>query len=556
MAAGTATRARSVRTQFLVNTAAACLLASAVSAAVVIGWTGDATVGGAAFGISAVVGIAMLARMRNALVEPTVHMASRFEGIVSLGNFRDRLEKTGQFEIDSLVDPVNRLLAKLEQSDRVVTDLKAQTARQIAEEAKTLQAQIEEQRSAMKQLVLAKAAAEETSLAKSAFLFNMSHELRTPLNAIMGYSELLREGAEDDDAEQRAKDTAKILGAGRHLLALINAVLDLSKIEAGRVELEVETVDVGQLLQEVVSTSESLAAAQRNALTLELADGLGSMHSDPTKIRQVLINLLGNASKFTTDGSIVVEALRERELADCIVIRVKDTGIGMTSEELQGLFREFKQGRAARERPERGTGLGLAISQALCQLLGGGISVESTPGVGSVFTVKLPAEVKKTADRSPRSVPNRENKGDDPSQPAVLIIDHDAGSRELVHRITSRLGLRLVEATSASEGYRLAVVHEPVAIVLEVALSGQNGWGLLERLSHLPLIGKVPIIVVSVNQDQARSKSLGAVAHFSKPVPTQQLFALLKEMAAKRKSATPPAAASSQAGARAAVSAV
>jgi CheY-like chemotaxis protein len=209
----------------------------------------------------------------------------------------------------------------------------------------------------------------------------------------------------------------------------------------------------------------------------------------------------------------------------------------MTTEEQQGLFREFKQGRAARERPESGTGLGLAISQALCHLLGGAISVESAAGIGSTFTVRLPAEVQAAPAVQPRPVSAAGTARDDVWRPAVLVIDHDAGARELVRRVTARLGFRMLEATTASEGYRLAVVHEPVAIVLEVALSGQNGWALLERLGQLPVVGSVPVVVVSVNEDQARSRSLGATAHLRKPVPTQQLSILLKELAARRTAA-------------------
>jgi CheY-like chemotaxis protein len=247
----------------------------------------------------------------------------------------------------------------------------------------------------------------------------------------------------------------------------------------------------------------------------------------------VLLNLLGNAAKFTTGGTITLEARRERELADWLVIRVKDTGIGMSAEEQQGLFREFKQGQAALERPERGSGLGLAISQALCQLLGGAISVESSAGVGSTFTVRLPAQMRQTKDARPRALPTA-SQADDASRPAVLVIDQDAGARELVRRVVERAGLRMIEAMSASEGYRSAVIHEPLAIVLEVALAGQNGWHLLERLVQIPVVNKAPVIVVSVDDNKGRSAALGAVAHFAKPVPTQQLFSVLKDLAGAR----------------------
>ena len=529
------------------ETAGACLTALAVSAAGVIGWTliagpaGQSTLRDilvflAVFILAAVAGVVRLKRAREVILEPVLNLSFAFKRIVSVGNYRDRAEKPDAVEFAELGEQFNLLLDRVEQQDRAVAEVKARCDKQIEDVTRATQAELDQSRQTLKELVLAKAAAEETSMAKSAFLFNMSHELRTPLNAIMGYSEILQEEAEDDAAPQRAKDVAKILGAGRHLLTLINAVLDLSKIEAGRLELEAETFDVGQLLSDVVSTSESLAAAQNNVLTLKASDGLGTMHSDATKVRQVLLNLLGNASKFTTNGTITLEVERERQLADWIIFRVKDTGIGMSPEEQQGLFREFKQGRTAQQRPDRGSGLGLAISQALSQLMGGVIQAESTLGVGSTFTVRLPAQLSPASGR-PAGLPGRapapaSKAGDDPKRPAVLVIDHDPVARELVQRATSRLGYRLIEAANASDGYRLAVVHEPVAIVMEVVLSGQNGWGLLERLAHLPVLGRLPIVVVSVSDDEARSRSLGAVAHLKKPVPTQQLFLVLKDLAA------------------------
>jgi len=518
-----------------------------VSAAGVVAWTfiagpsdqskvRDILVYLVLFAVAGAVGVMRLKRAREVLLEPVFNLSFAFKRIVSVGNFRDRAEMPEAVEFAELAEQFNLLLERVEQQDKAVADVRAQRDKYIEEQNSATQAELAQSRQTLKEMMLAKAAAEETSLAKSAFLFNMSHELRTPLNAIMGYSELLKEDAEDEAAEQRAKDVNKILGAGRHLLTLINAVLDLSKIEAGRLELEAETFDVAQLLADVVSTSESLAAAQNNTLTLKAADGLGTMHSDATKVRQVLLNLLGNASKFTTNGTITLEVERESHLSDWIIFKVKDTGIGMSPEEQKGLFREFKQGRQAQQRPDRGSGLGLAISQALCQLMAGVIQAESTLGVGSTFTVRLPAQLSAAANRAAGSAPRPPAPGsrvaDDPKRPAVLVIDSDPVARELVQRATTRLGYRLIEAINASDGYRLAVVHEPVAIVLEVVLSGQNGWGLLERLTHLPVLDKRPIVVVSVSDDEARSRSLGAVAHLKKPVPTQQLFLLLKDLSA------------------------
>jgi len=238
----------------------------------------------------------------------------------------------------------------------------------------------------------ARAEAERASLAKSEFLANMSHELRTPLNAILGYSEMLGEDARAAGAEQTAADLDKVTSAGRHLLALINGVLDLSKIEAGRMELHVETVDAAAVVRRVVDTSGPLASAGGNALTVEGLDQLGAIQSDALKLQQVLLNLVGNACKFTSNGRVHLACARQRgDEGDRLVVAVKDTGIGMTPEQMSRLFTQFMQADSSATRQYGGTGLGLAISQRLCRLMGGDITVESRFGQGSTFIVHLPA---------------------------------------------------------------------------------------------------------------------------------------------------------------------
>lgn len=245
---------------------------------------------------------------------------------------------------------------------------------------------------AVAEAVHARAAAEDANVAKSAFLANMSHELRTPLNAILGYSEMLAEDARAQGASDTAADLERVTAAGRHLLALVTDVLDLSKIEAGRMDLHVDTVDVAAVVRHVVETSGTLAAAGGNELRVAGLDALGTIRSDAIKLQQVLLNLVGNACKFTSHGRVHVDCRRERgESTDWVVIDVTDTGIGMTPEQMTRLFSQFMQADSSTTRRFGGTGLGLAISQKLCVMLGGTITVQSEFGRGSTFTVRVPA---------------------------------------------------------------------------------------------------------------------------------------------------------------------
>ena len=291
-------------------------------------------------------------------------------------------EMLGLIQVDTCTAPRGFTAEDLQ----ILTGISAQAA--IALHAKAAE-------HAQEELRRAKAAAEQANRAKSTFLANMSHELRTPLNAIIGYSEMLIEDAEDLGHHATLSDLRKIHGAGKHLLALINDILDLSKIEAGKMELYLETFDVPRLLEEVRCTVQP--AARQNATTLDIsvADNVDMMHADLTKVRQSLLNLLSNACKFTAQGRITLHVTRETvDGSDWLLFRVHDTGIGLTAEQVGMLFQEFVQVDASTTRKYGGTGLGLAISRRFCQMMGGDISAASVLGQGSTFTIRLPVEVR------------------------------------------------------------------------------------------------------------------------------------------------------------------
>lgn len=257
------------------------------------------------------------------------------------------------------------------------------------------------------QLAAARVAAESANRMKSTFLANMSHELRTPLNAIIGYSEMLQEDAEDGGTTEMIPDLKRIQAAGKHLLHLINDILDLSKVEAGKIELYFESLEVRPFIDDIVSTVQPLVEKNANHLVVTLSPGVGTIHSDVTRLRQCLFNLLSNACKFTREGRIGLNV--ERQIAanhDWISFAVTDSGIGMTEEQMSRIFVAFQQADQSTTRQFGGTGLGLTITRRLCRMMGGDVGVESEPGKGSTFTIRIPAMVNATsADAAGESHP-------------------------------------------------------------------------------------------------------------------------------------------------------
>ncbi len=363
---------------------------------------------------------------------------------------------------------------------------------------------------------------------KSEFLANMSHELRTPLNAIIGYSEMLQEDAADLGAEQFTEDLGRINTAGKHLLELINAVLDLSKIEAGKMELYLETFEVAGLVRDIAGVIQPLAGRNANRLEVDCPPETGTMRADLTKVRQALFNLLSNACKFTERGTVALAVAREASGGrEFIVFRVSDTGIGMTPEQLTRLFEAFSQADAATTRRYGGTGLGLALSRRLCRMMGGDVTVESAAGRGSIFAIRLPALVA-PAPESP--APPAEA-----AAPAsavigtVLVIDDEPAVRDLMQRFLIREGFRVVTAAGGEEGLRRARELRPDAITLDVMMPGMDGWAVLSALKADAAVADIPVVMLTIVDDKNLGYALGASDYLTKPIDRERLVAVLRQ---------------------------
>jgi signal transduction histidine kinase len=415
-----------------------------------------------------------------------------------------------------------------------------QAKKELAEQKNQIQDQYTIIEKALQSALDANDAARQATLAKSAFLANMSHELRTPLNAIIGYSEMLAEDAQAAGQADQIADLRRIQTAGKHLLGLINGVLDLSKIEAGKMKLYLETFDVAAVIDEVVGTARPLVENNGNRLEIRCPSNIGSLKEDITKVRQVLLNLLSNAGKFTENGTVTLEVWRENRLdGSWIFFRVKDTGIGMTPEQRARLFQPFMQADAATSRKYGGTGLGLALCQTFCTMMGGEVTVESEAGKGSAFTVRLPGEIEnfdgeatsvrvstlgrmKLSDIAQAGARAASGTG---LPTCVLVIDPDPVVHDLMARSCSKAGVAVIGARSADEGLRLARERKPDVITLDVIMPGADGWTLLETLKRDPAVSKTPVVVVTIADDRDRAIALGASEYFVKPVDQERLIA-------------------------------
>jgi PAS domain S-box-containing protein len=372
-------------------------------------------------------------------------------------------------------------------------------------------------------LAAARRAAEEASLAKSQFLANVSHELRTPLNAVIGYAELLEEELVATDHPTGPDDLRRIQSAARQLLSLINEILDLSKIEAGRLDLEEIETDFQQLAGDAADLVAPAAHKNANTLTLAVAEDVPHGIADAGKVRQCIVNLLANAAKFTTGGDIRLE-LRASDCGGFVVFTVRDTGIGMTAEQMSRLFEAFVQADSSTTRRFGGTGLGLAITRRLARAMGGDVTVDSAPGEGSCFTLTVPLRATATTPSVERiAFPETESE-----HAVLLVIEDESSARDLIRRQAPER-FQLCEARTGAEAIAAARALAPDAIVLDIGLPDMSGWEVLEALRADPLTCGTPVIVLTGLAERREALARGAVAHFTKPADRAALFEALSD---------------------------
>ena len=487
--------------------------------------------------VSGLFALFVSSKLQGLISKPILHLEDTMRMVSSNKNYAVRAVKTYSDEIGRLIDGFNTMLSEIQQRDTALQS----TNGELKTRTQELEEEVFQRKQAQEELLNAKHAAEEANRAKSTFLANMSHELRTPLNAIIGYSEMLEEETRDTGKVENVHDLKKIQTAGKHLLALINDVLDLSKIEAGKMGLHLETFDVPQVIEEMVTTLQPAVAKNANSIHVHLAENVSVMRADITKVRQILFNLLSNACKFTDHGTISVDVDQIKvEERVWIQFRVSDTGIGISAKQKENLFHEFAQADASIARKYGGTGLGLAITHRFVQLMKGQINVESEPGQGAIFTVQLPAQVVIETNESAPS----EGTGDASATisaaktnlDTILVIDDDPSVRDLMSRFLTKLDFQVVAAANGEEGFRLAKQIRPLLITLDVVMPECDGWTVLNRLKSDSELAEIPVIMVTVVDNEARGLDLGASNYLIKPVERDRLAVLVEKHRVARSS--------------------
>jgi signal transduction histidine kinase len=438
---------------------------------------------------------------------------------LALGAQRETLKKLSN-ELATTLD------AELETPAADHSDELAQMMRLLAEHTAAVESGVDD-------LAHARHEAESANLAKSQFLANMSHELRTPLNAIIGYAEMLQEDAEDTGDNAAVQDLNRILTAAKHLLSLINEILDLSKIESGRMDMAPTEFDPVEMLDDLIDTVRPLTEQNGNVVTLT-GDLPQHANTDAMKLRQCVLNLLSNAAKFTRNGRIDIEyGCQHLNGVDQLVITVRDTGIGMSKEHMGRLFQPFVQADPSITQQYGGTGLGLTITRRLTQLLGGDVTVKSALGEGSAFTLHVPANFADASAALGAAAKVDEIQGAEDA-PLVIVIEDEPDARELAARALTRAGFAVLGVGGGEAGLALARTKKPALVLLDIFLPDRSGWRVLQSLKHDPKTQDIPVVVLSVNEDRAHAMSLGAAEHIVKPADRDMLAATVMRFARKR----------------------
>jgi signal transduction histidine kinase/CheY-like chemotaxis protein len=436
-----------------------------------------------------------LARWESqAMATPMLRLRETIQSIRETRDYSSRVEPPRDKDFGTLIDNFNAMLEEIESRDERLESL-------------------------VGDLISARDSAQSANTAKSQFLANMSHELRTPLNAIINYAEIIQEDLEAGEGETVVSDVGKIQTAGLHLLGLINGILDLSKIEAGRMEVEAHAFDAAAILREAIDTVRPIAARNGNRLEVAIGPGVSTAFTDSVKFRQCVLNLLSNACKFTKDGAIALSArIVEKDAIETIEISIRDTGIGMTPAQKASLFKAFVQADASTTRKYGGTGLGLAITQRLVTLMGGVISVESEPGAGSVFTFTVPRAFGGALQPDVSKAQAAPASDECAAARTALIVDDDRDARDLLERLAIRMNYDTVVASNGAEALEKAKASRPDLILLDLHMPVMDGWTVLEKLRADPELSVIPTIVVSVDDDTRNCLALGAEDFFTKPI--------------------------------------
>jgi signal transduction histidine kinase/DNA-binding response OmpR family regulator len=491
---------------------------------------------GVAVLIVALLAFLMGRKIEQLIADPILDLANTARIVSVERNYRVRAQPSGTDEVGQLVHGFNEMLDQIEQREN-----------ELRKHQQSLEAQVEirtaEQRRANHDLKRAKEKAESANRAKSTFLANMSHELRTPLNAVIGYSEMLEEDLSEEGRDDLCNDVSKINRSGKLLLTLINDILDLSKIEAGRMTLSVEDFDLISLIREVGEDIRPLAERSGNRLDVECPHEKYTVHADKIKLRQVLNNLLSNACKFTQNGAVSLDLRTDTttEGHEVVVLKVRDTGIGMTPEQCEKVFEVFAQAENSIAREFGGTGLGLPISRKLCEMMGGGLTAKSEPEKGSIFTARIARIVETVTSVMVKSEISTVHVAKPVTPvlnpvvsarkglPKVLVVDDDPSARELLIRQLTKEGYRTWAAESGADGIRLAEEIRPDVITLDVFMPGMTGWEFIRAAKSNPRLAGIPVIIVSMLEEDYAGMALGASDFLVKPVQAEKLLTTIRK---------------------------